>query len=495
MLGSPRPSTAGTSPVSSRSRSVSWTNALEVVFREAVELGGSKPREEARSRVHACLPGPIRGLRHQWLGIMSAGCTATHGLHERCDFSCTACYLPANAKRTPPLRFEEVRRQLDRIREHTGPAGSVQLTSGEVTLLPVDQLARIVRYAREIDLDPMVMTHGQTFVRRPEYLHALMRAGLEKVGVHVDVTQRGRPGQSKDATESELMQTRDRLASLIRQARRVTGRRLYAAHTVTVTRDNGADVASIVRWFVRNVDAFRLISFQPTADVGRTRVAAFDSADSVWAGVSKGAGIPLNRHTFVMGHPACSYVCLFFVIRFGDEVRIMEVKREHKDVDARFFDSLLSGAFRGFHIDDADGAELVGRFLGLFVRSPKYLWQWPSYVVYRALDGNLSWLPRFMRTVLTGGRWTIIPAAVVVHNFMSRAQLTMEQGEQRLASCAYRVPIADRMVSMCELNGTTLRERVNGALEGPFARLPIAATRRPSRLLRLHPDRREPGSG
>ena len=438
---------------------------LAAIWQAAVELGGAKEREEARRKAFTALPERTRRIRHQWLGTMSAGCTATHGLHEACDFSCTACYLASTANRTPPLPFDEVKAQLDRIRAHTGPSGSLQLTAGEVTLLPVEELARIVKYARDIGLDPMVMTHGQTFAKDPSYLHSLMRAGLQKVGIHMDNTQRGRIGQTKDTSEADVMHIRDALAALIRNAREVTGKQLYAAHTLTVTNDNIGEVQDVVRWFLRNVDAFRLISLQPTAEVGRTRIGALDRSDRVWARVCEGMGLPLNSHTFTMGHPDCNSVCLFFAIRFGDEIRVMEVKRENKSIDARFVDELLSGAFRGFHVDGADFPVLIGRWLGLFARSPKYLWQWPVYAVYRVADGNLSWLPRFAKTVLTGGDWKVTPAAIVVHNFMSSHELTTEHAKERLASCSFKVPVDGQMISMCELNGRGIREQQNRDLQ------------------------------
>ncbi len=437
---------------------------LAAIWQGAVEFGGAKERDVARRKVFAGLPEGIRRIRHQWFGTMSAGCTATHGLYEACDFSCTACYLTSTANSTPPLPFEDVKSQLDQIRAHTGPSGSLQLTAGEVTLLPVEELTRIVRYARDIGLDPMLMTHGQTFATDPGYLHTLMRAGLQKVGIHMDTTQRGRIGQAKDASEADVMRTRDAFAALVRDARELTGQRLHAAHTFTVTNDNLAEVPAVMRWFLRNVDAFRLFSLQPTADVGRTRVGALDRSDRVWARVCEGIGLPLNAHTFTMGHPDCNSVCLFFVIRFGDEIRIMEVKRESKAIDARFVDELLSGAFRGFFIDGADFPELLGKWLGLFARSPKYLWQWPVYGVYRLADGNLAWLPRFLKTVLRGGDWKISPAAVVVHNFMSSHELGTERAKERLASCSFLVPVDGEMVSMCELNGTGLREQQNRKL-------------------------------
>ncbi len=68
---------------------------------------------------------------------------------------------------------------------------------------------------------------------------------------------------------------------MIRAARRNTGRPLRAAMTLTVTEQNLSAVAGVVRWLIRNRDAFSLVSFQPLAKVGRTRksLAAVD-ADS-----------------------------------------------------------------------------------------------------------------------------------------------------------------------------------------------------------------------
>jgi len=93
-----------------------------------------------------------------------------------------------------------------------------------VTLLPVDDLARIVRQARELELDPMLMTHGQRLLEEPEYLRRLMvEGGLAKVAVHVDRTQRGRRGVSSYPSEPELMLVRDQLAAPFADVSRTTG--------------------------------------------------------------------------------------------------------------------------------------------------------------------------------------------------------------------------------------------------------------------------------
>ena len=108
-------------------------------------------RLDARWRVEA-----------QGYGQQATGCGATVGIQPRCDFDCTGCYLGEGANRVAPLRLEEIFRQLDRLRDHLGPKGNVQITDGEVTLLPREDLAAILRHARSIGLIPMLMTHGDT---------------------------------------------------------------------------------------------------------------------------------------------------------------------------------------------------------------------------------------------------------------------------------------------------------------------------------------------
>src|SRR5881397_454591 len=103
---------------------------------------------------------PALRLPGQGLGQKATGCGATIGIQPRCDFNCTGCYLGSDANRTPPIGLEEVRRQLGELRRWLGPKGNVQITDGEVTLLPEDDLIATLRHARALDLIPMVLSHG-----------------------------------------------------------------------------------------------------------------------------------------------------------------------------------------------------------------------------------------------------------------------------------------------------------------------------------------------
>jgi hypothetical protein len=415
----------------------------------------SPERLELNRRRWSTLPEALK-TPQQAAGRAHVACGATHGVLERCNFACTACYLTSEANRTPALPFEEVCRQLDELRRHLGPMGKVQITSGEVTLLEPDDLGRLVAYARRIGLDPMVMTNGQRFVDRPGYLETLVRDhGLRKVSIHIDVTQRGRRGAERPPTEASLRRVRDGFAETIRRVRRATGKRLEAAHTVTVTPENLDDVPDLVRWALDNHDAFRMVSFQPVAAVGRTRQPGTEvdlSLDAVWSKIRVGAGLPLNRDALHFGHRACNIVCPLFVVSYADRHEIVECVPEgdHRGVDLMHRILDLFGRFAPLNNGLSRFAVAV---LLTAARNPAIVGAALAYGATRAWRMGRKLLeivrhaPRFRAL-------RVRPWILVVHRFMDRDELWLQ-------ACVFRVPVRGRMVSMCELNATDLRLRLN----------------------------------
>ena len=411
------------------------------------------------------LPASLR-VPDQLLGRHSAGCAATYGLMEACDFKCTACYLADTANATPPLPMEEVKRQLEVIREYLGPGGNTQITAGEVTLLPCDHLIEILNYCRRLQLSPMVMTHGQRFLTEPHYLERLiLEGGLDKVSIHIDTTQKGRLGLHARDTETDIHWIRDSFANLIRQTRKNTRRRLAASTTYTVTENNVESIPDVVRWCTDNADAFRMISFQPTADVGRNREnEQVGKQDFIWQKICEGVGVPLNRHTFKFGHPSCNRVALMFVIKFGQgstaEKHIMEVNRSDYPEDEAFFQSLFHDGFAGFTPDGETLDLALARLIGRIRLNPAMLFRIPSYAMGRVWHER-AWVSRFLTAVASNKQWSIHPFVVIVHNFMSAHELNTSEGQERLQACAFRVPVNGQMISMCELNGTNMRRDMN----------------------------------
>lgn len=436
-------------------------------FKRVVELFRDPATAEKRAILEERWAGldPALRLPGQGLGQKATGCGATIGIQPRCDFACTGCYLGREANDVPAMSTEAVLRQLDELRRWLGPKSNVQVTDGEVTLRPVEELTEILRYARSIGIVPMVMTHGDNLRRRPGLLERLMtEGGLTEVSIHIDITQRGRDGYKAPKSELELMPLRDEFAAMIREARRRTGRPLRAAMTLTVTQDNLPQIADVVRWLVRNRDAFGLVSFQPLAQVGRTRKSQRGvTATDLWREVGRATsdfGLPLHgAGPMHFGHTECTrFVPLLALERPGEEPRLFQgIRDEPEDVAvmSEFFAHGLGGmAFR----DDLP-LEKAARFLGMVRTAPG----WMLGRVRRWIDARAraeAGMP-LSRLVLDGlrGRLRIDGLTLTSHHFMSPQELRTPVGQERLAACVFRLPYKGEMVPMCQMNADGVREQ------------------------------------
>jgi MoaA/NifB/PqqE/SkfB family radical SAM enzyme len=392
------------------------------------------------------VPRSFRGPT-QFMGRQYAGCGATIGAMPKCDFFCTGCYLNADANRARRAPLSEIKQQLQQIRAWLGPCGNVQLTDGEISLREESELIETIAYARRLGLVPMLMTHGETFRRRPGLLERLMeKGGLTEVCIHVDTTQRGRRDAYQAAhTEAELDGLRTEFAQLIRSARARTGRRLEAASTVTVTQHNLDGVPGIVRWFLANADAFKMVSFQPLAVVGRTdRSLTAVAADELWQRIAEGAGDDMiRRGEGWLGHPACSRFVQGLAIRRRNGVAFIPLYRRDQVDEMRTLN------------------ELLDRLGGVSFRLDNYAhaWRRAGRIAVRHsgfIIGRL--LPTFVRLLRRARSFRANYFCIVSHHFMSAAEMKTAQGEERLAACAFRVPINGRLEPMCAVNALGLRE-------------------------------------
>ncbi|MGF1483408.1 MAG: hypothetical protein ACFBZ8_03490 [Opitutales bacterium] len=442
----------------------------------------SEPVEVHTARLRAQwtrLPESLR-TENQICGRTGVGCAATHHVMERCDFGCTCCYLSKGANRTPPLPFAEVKAQLDAIRAHLGPGGKTQITAGEVTLLPVDELGRIVAYARSIGLDPMVMTHGQRFLREPAYLRTLVKDyGLQRVSIHIDITQKGRDAPfDRPQTESDLNLLRDRFAALIRRIRSETGCLLTAASTVTVTTDNIDQMGPVIQWFLKNADAFRLVNFLPVATVGRTRANDTQrlSEESLRLAFDLGVGFRLNRTPLHFGHPACNLLLPLVVIDCQDDRApiVLEGVRDAYPWDARFLARMLDGV--GARIDWTRGlSRNLPTIAGCLLKRPALLVEAVGYGAWRGLCLLPALLRATGRSLRKGKRFRVRPFMLSAHRFMSPNQMQTSEGLERLEACIFKVPVDGEMIPMCTMNAEGVRERIGARLRGES--VPTAAAR------------------
>jgi MoaA/NifB/PqqE/SkfB family radical SAM enzyme len=409
----------------------------------------------------------------QGLGQQATGCGATIGVHPGCDFACTGCYLGAEANHVRPTSLERVFRQLDQLRTWLGPKGNTQITDGEVTLLPAEDLIAILQYARGIGLIPMVMSHGDTFRRRRGLLERLMvQGGLTEISIHIDTTQRGRVGYKNPSREEALTPLRDECAEMVRSARRTTGLRLRAAATLTITRDNLDAVPHVVEWCLRNRDAFGMLSFQPVAQVGRTQEGLpAVTVDELWQRIE----IVLSRYglrrpgrsPLTFGHPACTRLELLAVYegQCGGPLVVPIVRESHAD-DSAMLSEFFARGLGGINFRDDSTLERVCRSAGIFLTDPL----WMLGPLRRWLLGRLGELGTGVTCLAWDclrGRVRLDGFAVVSHHFMSAAELTTNLGQERLAACLFRVPVGEEFVPMCQVNAGGVREAF-------YARLPVS---------------------
>jgi hypothetical protein len=359
------------------------------------------------------LPATHR-VPQQMYGRQGNGCGATIGAMPRCDFACRGCYLNAEANRIPAESVEAIEAQMRALRPILGRAGNLQLTDGEVTLRPVEEVVRLLRYAQSLDLIPMLMTHGDSFRRRPGLLERLMvDGGLTEVSIHVDTTQRGRLGERwrHATTEAELNPLRAEFAQMVREAERTTGLPLRAATTMTVTRENLAGVVDVVRWLAGNADAFRLVSFQPIAQVGRTEegYGGGVDVDALWDRVAEGLGVAggaarMARLGVWFGHQACNRMVNGVVVRDDAAPPTFHALRDADDpTDVRVVDGFLA-RFGGisFRLDGA--RERAARCVGVAAAAPRF-------VLGNLLPYAAHWLRRAGRGRVGRGAWRSRPGA------------------------------------------------------------------------------------
>jgi MoaA/NifB/PqqE/SkfB family radical SAM enzyme len=427
---------------------------------------------EARQTLAAIWDGiaPEFRTENQMFGRHEEGCGATIGVMPRCDFACRGCYLATDANRIPAMDLEAVKAQMRLLRRHLGPSGNLQLTDGEVTLRPIEEVIELLRYARAIGLIPMLMTHGDSFRRNPGLLERLMvEGGLDEVSVHIDTTQRGRRGTAYKSAgrEAELMPLRAEFAEMIRNARRTTGLTLRVGTTVTVTPQNLDEVASIVGWMQQNADVFRMVGFMPVADVGRTEagIGRVD-VDSLWREIANGLDVePENRdrldeNQWWMGHPGCSRFVIGASVRQpGMSPRYLPLSINSSARDQQFVETIFKH-WAGITFRADQPAEALARLAGMIFHAPGFFawtlprtaWHWLRRID-RQQPLRLGW------RVLTG-KARVDRLMIASHHFMSAAELATDEGRQRLHHCAFKVPVNGELKSMCEVNAAGLRDQV-----------------------------------
>ena len=423
---------------------------LQFSFIRRVLSPADKDTKQLLREKWASLPAALQ-TPQQMYGLNEEGCGATVGLMPLCNFACKACYLNDQANRTPAASLDEIHEQIQLLRNYLGRGGNLQLTDGEVTLRNEEELHTIIRYAIECELIPMIMTHGDTFLKDPGLLYRLVQnSGLREVSFHIDSTQRGRFDQrfKYASSEQDLMPLREQFARLIRSVKQKTGYSLRAASTVTVTPENIDEIPTVVDWFMRNSDAFRLLSFQPVADVGRTKKEVSTSiyVDLLWGKIEEGLGESgfaaeeSQQSQWWMGHPDCNR----FI--FGYAFHLKNGKRIYKRLSSAPSD-IASKVLRSFYRTwpgvtfRADSkTQAIARALGMLLTAPRLIaYEIPLLFFRLCREVSSKDLPMFFFDLIQR-KTRLHRLTIVSHHFMSNKEVNTKKGQERLKSCVFMVP-------------------------------------------------------
>ena len=425
------------------------------------------------------LPAELR-TNNQIAGRHLTHCGFTLGA-SYCSFHCTHCYLPQNANSVPTPSLDQVKEQIDANRCFQGPGGGLQITGGDVadaywrTGRP-NELVEIVRYAISVGSIPMLMTHGQTLLEHPEFLEQLVvEGGLRQVSIHVDMTQAGRHGFpiGRIKCEADLHPVRQAFTDLAMRLRAKTGAALEYALSFTVTRRNIDDVPEVLRWYLADPQrtcVWRMISFQPEADTGRTIFSQqpITPAD-VWEKICEGVGLPLRRDVSIFGHPDCNSWASLLVARPSGKIFPLLP-------DDSKFDSLLGEILRkvgGLSLVNDDAGTPPYRLAGVFLQHPllaaRFAYHLMRYVTSRKAP------PEILRSLVRGRIHTV---GVGMHNFMGAAQVANADHDPvtraRLDSCVFKGAVKRDghwvEVPMCSMNQQIWSEVYEGRLHDPEPR-------------------------
>lgn len=410
------------------------------------------------------LPHPLR-TPNQISGRHLTHCGFTTGA-SFCSFHCTHCYLPKNANRIPIPSLDQAKEQILANRRLQGPCGGLQITGGDVADAywragRAHELVEIIRFTKSTGLEPMLMTHGQTLLQNPDFLRQLVvEGGLRQMAVHIDTTQAGRHGYPlrQVSSEDDLHPLRDQFTELARSIRRQTGLPLELAHNCTVTEKNLPGVASIVRWALADPQRsliWRLFSFQPEADTGRTTFSRHPATpDAVWEQIQIGIGLPIRRHATIFGHPECNSWAPVLVSRInGSHATLLPA-------DARW-DHLLGRLLEtggSLHLMNDDAGTPPYRILGTLFRRPDVLLRTAAYLTSRLLQRSLP--PSILWAALTGRAHTV---GFGMHNFMDAAMVARADHDPliraRLDACVFKGAVKIdgqwQAVPMCSMNQAT----------------------------------------
>ena len=357
---------------------------------------------------------------HQMAGRRWPVACVSLEITQRCNLDCTLCYLSESSEAVRDFPLEEIFRRIDMIVQHYGPGTDVQVSGGEPTLRPRDELVAIVRRLSERGLRASLFTNGIKATRA--LLAELAAVGLNDVAFHVDTTQQ-RAGYD---SEADLNQLRREYIS------RGRGLPISVFFNTTVHAGNFDEVPMLAAFFVAQADVVRFASFQLQAETGRgvlgARAGVIDN-NSVAQRLQQGCGVPLGFNVLAAGHHECNRSAVLLVANghaydaFADAAFVQRFMRETAHL----------------RIDRGTPWRALRSLLRAGLARPRL----SAAAVRWALV--LAWR---MRADLFAGRGRVHKLTFFTHNFMDACQLDGE----RVDACVFMAITQDGPLSMCAYN-------------------------------------------
>lgn len=285
----------------------------------------------------------------------------------------------------------------------------------------------------------------------------MVEGGLRQVSVHIDITQAGRHGYpiNRVRQESDLHSVREAFTQLALQLRAKTGLPLEFALSFTVTRKNIEDVPDVIRWFLADPERtsiWRMLSFQPEADTGRTIFSENPvTPEIVWKKICEGTGFPLEQNGTQFGHPDCnSWASILVSRRTGKFSPLLPTDPTTKRLLGQILEKV-----GGLSLVTDDAGTPPWRLAGVLARHP--------YLAIHTIAHLLSLLvSRRMAAGMIGDLLSgqVHTLGVGTHNFMDAAQVasagTDPVVKSRLDSCVFKGAVKEdgewKAVPMCQMN-------------------------------------------
>jgi hypothetical protein len=237
--------------------------------------------------------------------------------------------------------------------------------------------------------------------------------------------------------------------------RNTTGLPLEFAHNCTVARKNIDGVPDIIRWFLaepKRTQLWRMLSFQPEADTGRTIFSEQPiTPELVWEKIQQGTGLPVRRDASIFGHPDCnSWASILVSQRTGTFSALLP--------DDPTWDAIFGQAMErigGLSLVNDDAGTPPFRLLGVLTQNPGFFARAVAYLAQHIGRGRLP--AHLLMDALRGKAHTL---GVGMHNFMDAAMVARAEEDpvikSRLDSCVFKGAVKQDgewvAVPMCKMN-------------------------------------------